>query len=113
MVYSFNEIGDTAVRRTEIFADRPTNVRTAFICLPIEYLHHDEAINPGGINSSISLFIKEFHKPNPQLHLSLARIGDRKVKIFDGQHKAVAQLMLGVRKIVVRLFIKPDIDWLI
>ncbi|MCI8913607.1 MAG: HNH endonuclease [Lawsonibacter sp.] len=113
LVYSFDEIGDTIIRRTEIFTDVLTNEKTAFICVPIEYLYHDEAINPRGINSSISLLIKEFHKPNPQLHLSLARIEEGKIKIFDGQHKAVAQLMLGVRKIVVRLFIKPDIDRLI
>ena len=57
--------------------------------------------------------IKEFHKPNPQLHLSLARIDDGKIKIFDGQHKAVAQIMLGVRNVVVRLFIEPDVDRLV
>lgn len=113
LVYSFDDTGDTKVRRTEIFTDTLTNEKTAFICVPIEYLYHDEAINPRGINSSISLLIKEFHKPNPQLHLSLARIEEGKIKIFDGQHKAVAQLMLGVRNIVVRLFINPDIDRLI
>lgn len=113
LVYSFDDCGDVRVRRTEIFTDTLTDEKTAFICVPIEYLYHDEAINPRGINSSISLLIKEFHKPNPQLHLSLARIENGKIKIFDGQHKAVAQLMLGVQKIVVRLFISPDIDRLI
>lgn len=113
LVYSFDDVGDVKLKRTEIFTDTLTNEKTAFICVPIEYLYHDEAINPRGINSSISLLIKEFHKPNPQLHLSLARIEDGKIKIFDGQHKAVAQLMLGVRNIVVRLFIAPDIDRLI
>lgn len=35
------------------------------------------------------------------------------IKIFDGQHKAVAQIVLGVKSIVVRLFINPDLDRLI
>ena len=113
LVYSFDNVGDTSIKRTEIFLDTLSNEQTAFISVPIEYLYHDDKINPRGINSSISLLIKEFHKPNPQLHLSLARIDDGKIKIFDGQHKAVAQIMLGVRNIVVRLFIEPDVDRLV
>lgn len=113
LVYSFDNAGDTTIKRTEIFLDTLSNEKTAFISVPIEYLYHDDKINPRGINSSISLLIKEFHKPNPQLHLSLARIDDGKIKIFDGQHKAVAQIMLGVRNVVVRLFIEPDVDRLV
>lgn len=94
LVYSFDNVGDTSIKRTEIFLDTLSNEQTAFISVPIEYLYHDDKINPRGINSSISLLIKEFHKPNPQLHLSLARIDDGKIKIFDGQDKAVAQIML-------------------
>ena len=112
-MYSFDNAGDTSIKRTEIFLDTLSNEKTAFISVPIEYLYHDDKINPRGINSSISLLIKEFHKPNPQLHLSLARIDDGKIKIFDGQHKAVAQIMLGVRNVVVRLFIEPDVDRLV
>ena len=113
LVYAFDNAGDTSIKRTEIFLDTLSNEKTAFISVPIEYLYHDDKINPRGINSSISLLIKEFHKSNPQLHLSLARIDDGKIKIFDGQHKAVAQIMLGVRNVVVRLFIEPDVDRLV
>ncbi len=111
--YSFDESGDIEPKSSEIFTDVLSKEKTAFISVPIEYLYHDEMINPRGINSSISLLIKEFYKPNPQLHLSLARLDDGKIKIFDGQHKAVAQIMLGVKRIVVRLFLKPDIDRLV
>ena len=110
LIYSFDAAGDTKVYRTEIFTDDLSGEKTAFIKVPISYLFHDEIINPRGINSSISLLIKEFHKPNPQLHLSLARLNDDKILIFDGQHKAVAQIMLGVRQLVVRLFLNPDVE---
>lgn len=113
LVYSFDDAGDCTIRRSEIFTDPLSKERSAFISVPLEYLYHDEIINPRGINSTISLLIKEFHKPNPQLHLSLARIDGDKIKIFDGQHKAVAQIMLGVKRILVRLFISPDVDRLI
>lgn len=113
LLYSFEDMGDCQIYKSEIFTDELSGEKTTFINLPIEYIYHDEIINPRGINRSINLLVKEFHKPNPQLHLSLARIDDGKIKIFDGQHKAVAQIMLGTKKILVRLFINPDIDRLI
>lgn len=113
IVYSFDDNGDTVIRKSEIFTDVLSGEKTAFINVPLAYLYHDEVVNPRGINSSIRLLIKEFYKSNPQLHLSLARIEDEKIKIFDGQHKAVAQIVLGVKSIVVRLFINPDLDRLI
>ncbi|MBR0318126.1 MAG: HNH endonuclease [Spirochaetia bacterium] len=113
IIYSFDEIGDTTIYKTEVFTDNLSGEKTAFINVPLEYIYHDDVINPRGINKSISLLIKEFHKPNPQLHLSLARLDGDKIRIFDGQHKAVAQIMLGVKSIVMRLFISPDVERLI
>ena len=113
LVYSFDDMGDTTIYKSEIFTDKLSGERTAFISVPLSYIYHDEIINPRGINGSISLLIKEFHKTNPQLHLSLGRLNDGKILIFDGQHKAVAQIMLGVDRLVLRLFIEPDIERLI
>lgn len=108
--YSFSEIGDNRIYETKIFEDKLSNEKTCFIEIPIEYLFHDEIINPRGINNSIGKLVKEFDKGNPQLHLSLIRIDDNKLKVFDGQHKASAQILLGIRKLVVRIFLNPNID---
>jgi hypothetical protein len=35
------------------------------------------------------------------------------VRVFDGQHKAAAQVLLGVRQLPVRIFINPDPDILL
>jgi hypothetical protein len=111
--YSFSDIGDNKIYKAPIFTDNLSNEKTSFIEIPLEYLYHDERINPRGINSSISKLIKEFDKGNPQLHLSLARIENNEIKIFDGQHKAVAQILLGTKKLVIRVFLSPNIDRLI
>jgi hypothetical protein len=108
--YSFSDIGDNKTYETTIFIDNLSKEQTCFIEVPIEYLFHDEIINPRGINNSIGKLIKEFDKKNPQLHLSLARLDNRRLKLFDGQHKAVAQILLGTKKFVVRVFLEPDID---
>ncbi len=111
--YSFSGNGDNRILEAEIQKDHLSGEEYCFIEVPIEYIFHDEIINPRGINSSISKLVKEFDKGNPQLHLSLARLNENKLKIFDGQHKAVAQLLLGVRKLMLRVFLNPDIDRLI
>ncbi len=111
--YSFSELGDNNVYETEIQTDHLSQEQTCFITLPLEYIYHDELINPRGINSSISKLVKEFEKKNPQLHLSLGRIEENKIKIFDGQHKAVAQILLGTKKLLIRIFLSPNIDRLV
>lgn len=108
--YSFSELGENDVISSSVFLDQLSKEKSCFIEIPVEYLFHDEIINPRGINNSVSKLIKEFEKGNPQLHLSLARIDGGRVKIFDGQHKAVAQIILGVRKLFVRVFLSPNID---
>ena len=111
--YSFSEIGDNTIYEAPIYEDYLSKEKTCFIEVPIEYIHHDDLINPRGINSSIGMLIKEFYKGNPQLHLSLARIEKGYLKVFDGQHKAVAQILLGTKRMALRLFINPDVDRLI
>jgi len=108
--YSFSEIGDNNIYVSEIFEDNLSSEKTSFLSVPIEYVHHDEIINPRAINNSISKLIKEFDKGNPQLHLTLVRINNGKLQVFDGQHKAVAQILLGSKKLLLRVFVEPDVD---
>lgn len=108
--YTFDKLGCTDIHQVPILTDELSGEKSCFIQMPIEYIYHDQVINPRGINNSINLLVKEFAKGNPQLHLSLARIDDKKIKIFDGQHKAVAQILLGQRSILLRIFVKPNID---
>ena len=113
LIYSFSEIQDVNIYRSRIYTDDISKEQFCFVEVPLQYLYHDDLINPRGINSSIALLVKEFKKGNPQLHLSLGRISDGKILIFDGQHKAVARILLGSKKIVLRLFINPNVDRLI
>lgn len=113
LIYSFSEIQDVNIYRSRIYTDDLSKEQFCFIEVPLQYVYHDDLINPRGINSSIALLVKEFKKGNPQLHLSLGRIYDGKILIFDGQHKAVARILLGSKKIVLRLFINPNVDRLI
>ena len=90
-----------------------------FAPLPLEYLHHDDRINPRSIGANIRGLIEEFLQKRPQLHVGLAwwaapgTNGAGAVKVFDGQHKAAAQILLGARELPVRIFLEPDVNVLL
>ena len=60
------------------------------------------------MNLNLEGLIREFGGGNPQLQQSLARIDGNVVRIFDGQHKTVARILLGEREILMRLFLETD-----
>ena len=118
ILYSLAQSGNNSIVKAPIYKDKLSKLDYFFAVLPIEYVFHDDKLNPRSIGSNISKLIDEFYQGNPQLHVSLGWIdihntADAYVKIFDGQHKAAAQVMLDVREIPVRIFINPNEDLII
>ena len=116
--FSFSEIGQNAIQETSVFRDKLSETQAFFTSLPLAYLHHDDRINPRDIGPNLRGLIEEFLEGNPQLHIALAWWADEgdgagTVKVFDGQHKAAAQILLGVRELPVRVFVNPDTDVLL
>ena len=116
--YSLAEAGDNAIRRYPIFNDRLSGMDSFYAPFPLEYLHHDDRINPRSIGANIRGLIEEFQKRRPQLHIGLAwwapsDDGAGEIKVFDGQHKAAAQILLGAKELPVRVFIEPDVNVLL
>jgi len=104
-------------RSVPVLTDKLSGMRSVFLELPAEYLFHDERINPRAVGARLRGLIEEFLDGKPQLHTALTwgvvKDGRLKVQMFDGQHKAVAQLLLGNRNLLVRLFINPDLNTLL
>jgi hypothetical protein len=116
--FSVPEAGDNAIRRAPIYHDGLSGMDSFFTTLPLEYLHHDDRINPRSIGVNIRGLIEEFLQRRPQLHVGLAwwvpdHDGAGPVKVFDGQHKAAAQILLGTRELPVRIFLQPDVNVLL
>lgn len=116
--FTFGETEDHKVRSASLYKDPLSGMQYFFAELPMEYLHHDDRINPRSIGPNIRGLIEEFMKKRPQLHVALAWWTPSKdsaglIKIFDGQHKAAAQILLGNRRIPLRVFVKPDLQVLL
>lgn len=118
LCFSLNEIGDPTIRKVPIYRDPLSGMDYCFTVLPLAYLHHDDRINPRTIGPNIRALIEEFMKKRPQLHVGLAwwapdANGEGEIKLFDGQHKAAAQILLGAKELPVRIFIQPDTNVLL
>lgn len=116
--FKLSEVGQFDAVSAPIWIDGLSGMKTTFIRLPIEYLHHDDKINPRPIGNSIRGLVEEFLRKRPQLHIPLAWLdtkeaGGSRVRLFDGQHKAAAQILLDQRSLPLRVFIDPDTDILI
>jgi hypothetical protein len=115
--YTLGEVGDNSMVTVPLYKDDLSDIRYFFVKLPIAYLHHDDRINPRDIGSNLGGLVEEFHRQFPQLHVALAWVSSDKsharVRVFDGQHKAAAQVLLGVSELPVRIFVDPDPDRLL
>lgn len=117
--FSFTDIGRNDLHRVPLYRDDLSGLQYFFVKLPLEYLFHDDRINPRAVGGSLNGLIEEFHRKRPQLQVCLAwttsEPGQNRVRIrvFDGQHKATAQILLGVRELPLRVFLNPNLDVLL
>jgi len=112
--FALTQNGTPGVVEAPILDDRLSGMKSFFATLPLDHLDHDEKINPRGIGNLRPL-MEEFHRRRPQLHIALGwwrpdENGAGVVRLFDGQHKAAAQILLGARELPVRVFLEPDTD---
>lgn len=111
---SWNEEGKPVSERFFLLDEpgRPP-VRSFVARLPYICLHHDHETNPRSI-VDLEPMIEEFYLGYPQLQPSLATLtlngagGKAKILVFDGQHKAAAQLYAGRDRLMVRVFVDYD-----
>jgi hypothetical protein len=116
--FSAGKAGDNEIQSLPVIDDKLSGMPSFFASFPLEYLHHDDRINPRSIGSNIRGLIEEFLAKRPQLHVALAwwapeQDGAGPLKVFDGQHKAAAQILLGTKELPIRVFIEPDTNILL
>jgi hypothetical protein len=100
VAFTLSAVGDESIQSVPLYQDPLSGMWYFFSMFPLEYIHHDDRINPRSIGTNIRALIEEFLRKRPQLHVGLAwwapeGDGTGKIKMFDGQHKAAAQILIG------------------
>jgi hypothetical protein len=85
--------------------------------IPFKCIYHDKGVNPRSI-ADLEPLIEEFYDKRPQLQPSLAHLEvadsaqPSKIMLFDGQHKAAAQLFNNRDGLLTRVFVNTSISLL-
>lgn len=114
VLVSYNSEGQPATSEFQVIEDKRSKVRCFVGMVPFICLHHNPEINPRSI-IDLEGMMEEFYGGNPQLQPSLATLtfeepeGKGEILLFDGQHKAAAQLYIGNDSLLVRVFLNPDL----
>jgi hypothetical protein len=71
ITYSLSDVGDNKLYTVPVYEDDLGGFRYFFTRIPVQYLAHDDHINPRSIGANISKLVEEFYQKRPQLHVSL------------------------------------------
>jgi len=113
---SWNENGQPKSESYTLIEEPCNPPAKSFVArIPFACLYHDNEINPRSI-VDLEPMIEEFYNGYPQLQPSLAALtvkgtkGKTRIMVFDGQHKAAAQLYARQDRLFVRVFVNYDRD---
>lgn len=86
-----------------------TNWDYLYATLPIEYLKNDKELQPRAIREASMWRLYRHFQRNTQISPSICRIdSDGDILLFDGQHKAAAQIWAGRKNIECKVYLCPD-----
>lgn len=93
-----------------VFHDAILNVDYFYAQVPIKWIYNDdeEGLQPRLIDKKRLVSLKQHLKNNPQLAPAIARLKDKSILLFDGQHKTAAQILNGAKTCDCKVFISPD-----
>ncbi len=89
-----------------------TGFKYFYIVLPVDYINNDSKLQPRPLEIKRLWELYKHLIINSQLTPSLCRLEGEKVYLFDGQHKAAAQIWAGRKEVECKIYVSPKIKTL-
>ena len=86
-----------------------TGFKYFYISVPAEYINNDENLQPRPLEADRLWELYRHLLVNSQLTPSVCRLTDGSIYLFDGQHKAAAQVWAGRTELDCKIYLEPDI----
>jgi len=85
-----------------------TNTNYFYATVPVEYLLNDKDLQPRFLIPSKLWALYSHFRRYTQLAPSICRLKDNKILLFDGQHKAAAQIWFGRKEAECKIYVNPN-----
>lgn len=86
-----------------------TSEKYFFILLPARHLSNDTDLQPRALEPERLWELYKHLRTHTQLAPSVGRLVGDKVLLFDGQHKAAAQVWAGRKNVDCKIYLNPDV----
>ncbi len=92
-----------------LFSCPATGYKFFYFSLPAKLIHNDIELQPRPLEFKRLWELYKHLLYNSQLTPSVCRLVDNKIYLFDGQHKAAAQIWAGRKEIECKVYINPSV----
>lgn len=100
---------DSGPRKTAVATDPATGERYFFAQVPVEHLRNDGELQPRALELNRVWELYRHLLTHTQLAPAVARLVGNEVRLFDGQHKAAAQIWAGRNVLDCKLYLEPEV----
>jgi hypothetical protein len=100
---------DDGKKTVSLYTCPTTGWQYFYALIPVHYLKNDRDLQPRPLRQPYVWGLYRHFQRNTQLAPSICRLdGDGVLLLFDGQHKAAAQIWSGRKAVECKVYIRPD-----
>ena len=86
-----------------------TGERYFYALMPVEHLRNDVDLQPRSLEPERLWELYRHLRSHTQLAPGVGRLVEGEIRLFDGQHKAAAQVWAGRRRVECKIYLDPDV----